>query len=667
MSSEQDISSIEPQPTADSISKTLIDELVRNLSGRAGIDFEPGELRIQLGRRVVYGTVGKEQRSDLDEARIVLLKAAIIKPVSTELNSSEAEVGTPSTIKISVGKTVLFEQTGGVVKINAFELPELEIANPEILEPETKTELPSAFEEASIEAERPVISSTPIDLNGTDEDRTRQTVSPTLVEPISTPLQAQEPLNLVLSEVLSEQTLDIIEGKQSNQSPEASFYQVAREVNGWKNWAEQRSLSIDVALQDILDRVTATLGLNSTQTEAVIDRVWQEPVQQFSDEQSLHACLSVVSQVAEISRPMDEVIDRVSPLTANPTEQETFNHRQALFDQPETVLDPSRDLSSPEAPVEVIAELAISQVELQSPQASSPANTLVPEIETLKPSALNTIAIVTQQIEALPPSSTKQFFQRLTADIKQQAIKATTSIQQGLESEQFQSLKAKAQSRAKADTEKTLQAVGQGIASAGNWIASLPEAKREHQAAQTVLALYQYGFDRTQERAFRYEGFQVRLEGRNQFILNDQVGNLLLKFKAEKPLIGTEPRITITGKSNSGISRAQYEALELVQQTPQALRRGTDEAEQQYAQKVQFVVGVVRKLGPGKGNHFEVKQEDGGALTVQALDGRKYSEILRLEPTGRVESALLKRDVERFIAAHQKLAKSKDHSLEPVR
>ncbi|KAM3092514.1 hypothetical protein ACKFKG_22115 [Phormidesmis sp. 146-35] len=288
----------------------------------------------------------------------------------------------------------------------------------------------------------------------------------------------------------------------------------------------------------------------------------------------------------------------------------------------------------------------------------------------------NALEVAKQQIVQLQESNSKAFFQNLFEDLSKQATQAiqqnlssdqfkTTqkivvegaktafqTVKQGLESDQFKAFQKQTAQALQDRAEKAIETAGHGIERVGQWLASRPEAIREHRAARTTYELFEQGFARTQEHRYELNGFKVELQGRNNFMLRDAVTDQeLLRFKAEKLLFG-EPRITILSKAEAGISHEQYQAIDQARQDIESVR-GSQIAEARHAEKsaafgsAARMVAEFNETNDYNGKHYRI-QINQDSLTITTKDGRG---TIYQQQGDQVKSRLEQQDFGRFAQA----------------
>lgn len=288
----------------------------------------------------------------------------------------------------------------------------------------------------------------------------------------------------------------------------------------------------------------------------------------------------------------------------------------------------------------------------------------------------NAFEVAKQQIAQLQESNSKAFFQNLFKDLSKQTVQAVQEnlshdqfkavqkmvaegaksafqgVKQGLESDQFKTFQKQAAQVLQEKTERAIEKTGYSLEKAGQWLASRPEAIREHRAARIAYDLFEQGFARTQEQKYELNGFKVELQGRNTLTLRDANTNReLMRFKAEKLLFG-EPRITILSKVEAGISREQYQSIDQLRQDAGSVR-GSLTAEARHAEKsaafgsAARMVAEFNETNDYSGKHYRI-QISPDSLTITAKDGRG---IVYQEQGNQVQSKLEQQDFGRFAQA----------------
>lgn len=231
-----------------------------------------------------------------------------------------------------------------------------------------------------------------------------------------------------------------------------------------------------------------------------------------------------------------------------------------------------------------------------------------------------------QQVSQMPDSSSKAFFHSLVQDLSQPGQLAL----------------------------QTVELAGKGLERVGQWLASRPEAIRDHSAAKAAYEVFEQGFARTGERSYGHHGFTVQLQGRNQLTFSDTTtGQELLRFKAENALFG-DPKFTILAKSELGISRQQYQAIDRMARDMESVK-GSEIAEARHAQRSAAFASAARMVtefnqtNDFNGKHFRIQIEQ-DSLTITAKDGRG---VIYQEQGDQIQSRLEQQDFRRFAQAMQ--------------
>jgi hypothetical protein len=278
------------------------------------------------------------------------------------------------------------------------------------------------------------------------------------------------------------------------------------------------------------------------------------------------------------------------------------------------------------------------------------------------------ISIAKNLLKQIPQGIEQQFFQHLANDIGKQAVQAVQTLQQGLESDSFKTFQRTAAHTVQEGASKAVEMAGHGLERAGQWLASRPEAIREQRTARIAYNLFDKGFARTQEQSYEHQGFRVELQGQNNFILSHaETGRELMRFKAEKTLFG-EPKFTILSKSEQGISRAEYRAIDDFREDLSTVR-GSTQAEKHHAEKSEAfaaaaqIVAEFHQTQDYQGKHYRI-QIDQDALTISALDGRG---VLYQRDGQEVTSNLEQKDFGRFAQAMKLVEQHTSQPSEPNR
>lgn len=172
------------------------------------------------------------------------------------------------------------------------------------------------------------------------------------------------------------------------------------------------------------------------------------------------------------------------------------------------------------------------------------------------------LSVLERETAKLPEGPTKSLLQTTTQDWKQQ-------LQQGLQT-----------------------GLKQGI----NWLATRPEAMRTQAAARAALDLFNRGYERTGEKAYSVEGFQLTLRGLNLYTLSDSKGSLLRfqAFKSSLPGVN-QPRIQVLSRSNR-LKPNLVRGLKELQHNSQVTPHGDLDQEANYVLKTNRLESVVSEF-----------------------------------------------------------------------
>jgi hypothetical protein len=213
--------------------------------------------------------------------------------------------------------------------------------------------------------------------------------------------------------------------------------------------------------------------------------------------------------------------------------------------------------------------------------------------------------------------------------------------------------------------QQIFQGVGQGLREGMSWLAARSEAMRTQRMARASLALFQRGYVRTGEKAYEVQDFKIALQGMNVYSLSDSAGELL-RFKA---LEGKLPGLNRSGiqilYQSDRLSSAHQSVFQQMQADKSVMPMGELDVEASYGAKTQRVEQTVRlflkhqnaSAWDKAGGRFQFETGPGHFLKiVDKKEGR--GEVYRRE-NGRVISSLGTTDFIHF----EKLA-SKLQSIE---
>jgi hypothetical protein len=568
---------------------------------------QPTGIRIQMGRRVVYGQLARGSfRNELDSNRLKAIFDALQNPVTEGVNVEQYRNKTPN-IEIRDGETVLFrEERDGAVTVNQiqFKLEQQAEAdttrnvNETALQLESKPPLDVAAQQAQIRAaqELRVLASAVLDLQGVtapNGDRHYQTENFTVTRDHATGnLSIASSTDRILNstkegEILEAHPILVPEALAEIQSA----YQQA-ELLQWQMESDETpptDLTLDWHAQDlqaediagIAKQLLNPLGDNPPRYTAVSIGGYQ--ITQNSDG------FLVTRGNADIVLIVND--NQVWDYSSAQQDWEKF---QQLKPQLQSVVDRSR---------------------------------------TTQTDAVNAIAVAEREAAKLPDSGSKQLLQTMHQDWKQQV----------------------------------LQGVGQGVRETVSWLTSRPAAMRDQKVARAALDLFQRGYDRTQEKSYEVGDFKIALQGTNLYSLQDAQGELMRFRVTQSGLPNLGRRAIQVMQTSDRLSETHQRRLQTMQRTESFMPLGDLDAEAHYGAKTQQVENTVRSFLKSQtaiawdkeGGRFKFETRAGSNFLriVDKRDGR--GEIYRRE-NGRVTSKLQSKDFAHFerLASHLQLAET---------
>ncbi len=253
----------------------------------------------------------------------------------------------------------------------------------------------------------------------------------------------------------------------------------------------------------------------------------------------------------------------------------------------------------------------------------------LPQADSATPALSESGAIqaLQKQVEKLPESekTVKTWLQKAVGAIQQQFEQARESVQgAGQTLQDWDSKGRETVSQVRASEEfQTLQAkVKQGVQTAGDWLSSRPEAVINHRFARDAFKLFNQGHDRTFENTYQVGDFQISRQGQHTFIVNNDEGDHLLQFRAQKSIL--PGRFSLNLQSVNGDAKDFYKAVQLFRK-PEAQAIGAPDKEAAYAAQVQHAAETIQQaLNSLRTDNLDTKDyriqaaEDG--LTISAND-----------------------------------------------
>ncbi len=565
----------------------------------------PDTLRIQMGRRVIYGLVTKgEFRNELDNDRLKTIFDALQRPVAAGINVEKYRGRVPA-IEIRDGDQVLFrEERDGVVTVNQiqFQIEQQTQSQPDFSNP---SQTPAAADEAI-----------PATIDFAQQQRQTQ--------------QAQE-LRVLASVVLDIQGTTNAEGNLEYQSEhftvtrnfQTGVVLVTQDGHGVLEATRQgQILMTDPAAIPI-----AIAELNATyhQVEAwrwemesaqpppedftfdwqaqdiraqEIGEIAQSLLNPFNDEQPLYSAVAVGGY--HITQNSGGFL-----VTRGQADIVVIMQDRQVWDYSSTREDWQKFQSWKSQQQSTRQQQQTSQPEIDAGQSG--------EI----PAA---IAVLEKSTEQLPAGETKQLLQATHQTWKQQ-------LMQGLK---------------------------QGLQDGMNWLSSRPEVWQDQRTARATLELFNRSYTRTEERSYEMSGLRLDLQGTHVYSLSDAQGELL-RFQAHPtPVPGMKHQtIQVLAKSDR-LSASHHDALQTMRADPTCIPLGDLDSEANYAAKTQRVESIVRQFLATQnatewdkaGGRFRFAIGASNALTI--VDKRDGRDVVYQRQAGRVASSLGSRDFAHF-------------------
>ena len=245
---------------------------------------------------------------------------------------------------------------------------------------------------------------------------------------------------------------------------------------------------------------------------------------------------------------------------------------------------------------------------------------------------LPAIAVAQREAAKLPNGATKQLLQSTHQDWKQQV----------------------------------LQGLGQGLRETMSWLASRPETMRDQSIARSSLELFHRGYLRTSERTYEIGNFNVSLQGANLYSVSDSTGELM-RFKATKsPVPGVQHQsIQVLSKSDRLTSTHQV-IFQQMRQDKSFTPVGELDVEARYGAKTQRVEQTVRAFLSSQNARVWDKEkgrfkfEIGEDSFIKITDKRDGRGVVYRRDDGRVMSRLQLTDFAHFDRLADQL-QSADH------
>lgn len=579
-------------------------------SARAQQSDPPKTMRIQMGRRLVYGQMARgEFRNELTPDRLKTIFDALQRPVSEDIDPKKYQGKIPA-IEIKDGDTVLFrEESDGNVTVNAIAFQ---------IQRQNQTEKSTlGTENTNTENQRSETKSLQSKFNLTEQQHQAQ--------------QAQQ-LRVLAQSVLDLQGVTTATGNRQYQSK--NFTVIEDVENDRLTVASQdktvlqttREGQILVAAPNEIPIALSEIGEAYKQAEKL---QWQmesnePPPEDLSlDWQAQTIQAQDIANTAQfLLNPLGDekpLYDTVAIAGYKITQDEDGSTVTRGNDELVLIVREGQvwDYGSTGQDWEVFQRLqpqhfntneqgmSVDRVDLTADFTS-----VLAEGENMLPA----IAVAEREVAKLPDGATKQLLQATHQGWKQQV----------------------------------LQGLGQGLRETMSWLASRPETMRDQSIARSSLELFHRGYLRTSEKSYEVGNFKVSLQGANLYTISDANGELM-RFKATKsPVPGIQHQsIRILSKSDR-LTSVHQAVLQQMREDKSFTPVGELDIEARYGAKTQRVEQTVRaflssqnvriwdkekgrfKFEIGEDNFIKITDKrDGRGVVYRRDNGRMMS---RLEP-----------------------------------
>jgi hypothetical protein len=572
---------------------------------------QPDSLRIQMGRRVVYGLVTKGKfRNELDNDRLKTIFEALQRPVTEAINAEKYRGRVPA-IEIRDGDQVLFrEERDGVVTVNQIQF-----------QIEQQTQSQSGLSNPSQTTASADVIPAAIDFPATIDFAQQQQHTQ----------QAQE-LRVLAAVVLDIQGTTNAEGNLDYQSEhctvtrncQTGVVSVTRDGNG----VLEATREGQILMTDPLVIPTAIAELNAAYHQGEIWR-WE-----LESEQPPPEDFTFDWQAQDIRA---QEIGAIAQSLLNP-----FNDEQPLYSSVAVggyhITQNSSGFLVTRGEADIVVVMQDQQVwdysstledwqtfQRWKPQQQSTEHrqqtTSPPKIE--QPESVEmpaAISILEQSTEQLPDGQTKQLLQATHQTWKQQ-------LMQGLQ---------------------------QGIQDGMNWLSSRPEVWQDQRVARATLELFNRSYARTEEKSYEVAGLRLNLHGTNVYSLSDAQGELMRFQATQMPLPGVKHQTIHVLTKSDRLSSSHHDALQHLRADKTCIPLGDLDIEANYAAKTQRVESIVRQFLATQnaaewdkaGGRFRFETGAGNALRI--IDKRDGRDIVYQREAGRVTSSLGTRDFVHF-------------------
>ncbi|MBD1847996.1 hypothetical protein H6F89_32435, partial [Cyanobacteria bacterium FACHB-63] len=453
----------------------------------------PKTMRIQMGRRLIYGQMARgEFRNELTPDRLKTIFDALQRPVTDDVDPKKYQGKIPA-IEIKDGDTVLFrEESDGIVTVNqiAFQIQqqsqseknnlgnqstitEKHAQNTKATSLQAQSSLTEQQQQLQQVQQLRILAQSVLDLQGVTAlsgNRHYQSKNFTIIDNADNDtliVASQE--KTVLQTTREGQILIIAPNDIPTALNEISeAYKQAEELQ-WRmesNEPPPEDLSLDWQAQNL-----------QAQDIAHTAQFLMNPL---GDEKPLYDTVAIadykITQDANgltVMRGNDELVLTVRE--GQVWDYGSTGHDWKTFQR----LQPQR--SNLTEGIQFHSEDRVDLTADFTPMSADGENTLP------------AIAVAQREATKLPDGATKQLLQATHQNWKQQVV----------------------------------QGLGQGLRETMSWLASRPETMRDQSIARSSLELFDRGHLRTSEKTYEVGNFKVSLKGANIYIVSDASGELM--------------------------------------------------------------------------------------------------------------------------------------------
>jgi hypothetical protein len=592
-------------------------------SSRAQQSEPPKTMRIQMGRRLVYGQMARgEFRNELTPDRLKTIFDALQRPVSEDIDPKKYQGKIPA-IEIKDGDTVLFrEESDGIVTVNAIAFQ---------IQRQNQTEKSTlGTENTNTENQRSETKSLQSKSNLTEQQQQAQ--------------QAQQ-FRVLAQSVLDLQGVTTATGNRQYQSK--NFIVIEDVENDRLTVASQdktvlqttREGQILVAAPNEIPIALSEIGEAYKQAEKL---QWQmesnePPPEDLSldwQAQTIQA-QDIVNTAQFLLNPLGDekpLYDTVAIAGYKITQDEDGSTVTRGNDELVLIVREGQvwDYGSTRQDWEAFQRLQSQHSNINEQRMSTDRVDLTADFTSVLAEGENmlpAIAVAEREAAKLPDGATKQLLQATHQGWKQQV----------------------------------LQGLGQGLRETMSWLASRPETMRDQSIARSSLELFNRGYLRTSEKSYEVGDFKVSLQGANLYTISDANGELM-RFKATKSSVpGIQHQsIQILSKSDR-LTSIHQAVLQQMREDKSFTPVGELDVEARYGAKTQRVEQTVRAFLSSQNVRIWDKEkgrfkfEIGEDNFIKITDKRDGRGVVYRRDNGRMMSQLEPNDFAHFDRLAQEL------------